>query len=157
MFGNPSRPPIGPFRRALPLVQACLQVCLHESGLPPCISAMMLVALQNNSFIDVWCNRKYCLYVKFIFSVFIFPLIISTIQIKRWQSHQSNEILQREFCGIPEKLLWKKNKNCLGFEVRLGNREIFFRDAMSGLPTVCRNIGRNRKTIEKPYRCLSLP
>ena len=28
-------------------------VCLYCSGLPPCISAMMLVALQNNSFIDV--------------------------------------------------------------------------------------------------------
>ena len=38
-----------------------------RSGLPTvCISAMILVALQNNSLIDV-------LYVKFIFSVFIFP------------------------------------------------------------------------------------
>ena len=45
-------------------VQGCLLFC---------ISAMLLVALQNNSLIDVLCSRKYCLYVKFIFSVFIFP------------------------------------------------------------------------------------
>ena len=45
-----------------------------RSGLPTlCISAMILVALQNNSLIDVLCNRKYFLYVKFSFSVFIFP------------------------------------------------------------------------------------
>ena len=37
------------------------------------ISAMIVVALQNNSLIDVLFNRKYCLYVNFIFSVFIFP------------------------------------------------------------------------------------
>ena len=44
-----------------------------RSGLPTlCISAMILVALQNNSLIDVLCNRKYCLYVKLIFPVFIF-------------------------------------------------------------------------------------
>merc|ERR1711911_439051 len=76
---------------------------------------MMLVVLQNNSLIDVLCNRKYCLYVKLIFSVFIFPLIILTIQIKSWQSHQINKILPRKFCGIPAKLLRKKNKTC--FEV----------------------------------------
>ena len=45
-----------------------------RSGLPTlCIFSMILVALQNNSLIDVLCNRKYCLYVKFIFPVFIFP------------------------------------------------------------------------------------
>ena len=45
-----------------------------RSGLPTlCISAMILVALQNNSLIDVLCNRKYFLFVKLIFSVFIFP------------------------------------------------------------------------------------
>ena len=44
-----------------------------RSGLPTlCISAMILVALQNNSLIDVSCNKKYCLFVKLIFSVFIF-------------------------------------------------------------------------------------
>ena len=44
-----------------------------RSGLPTlCISAMILVALQNNSLIDVLCNRKYYLFVKLIFSVFIF-------------------------------------------------------------------------------------
>ena len=32
-----------------------------RSGLPTlCISAIILVALQNNSSIDVLCNRKYC-------------------------------------------------------------------------------------------------
>ena len=42
-----------------------------RSGLPTlCISAMILIALQNNTY-DL-CNRKYCLYVKFFFSVFIF-------------------------------------------------------------------------------------
>ena len=65
MFGNPSRPPIGPFRRASPSVQACPQVCLYSSGLPPCISAMMLVALQNNSlgliFSVVWTPLYYLL------------------------------------------------------------------------------------------------
>ena len=61
-------------------------------------------------------QQKVCLYVKLIFSVFIFPLIISTIQIKSWQSHQINEILPRKFCGIPAKLLRKKNKTSLGFE-----------------------------------------
>ena len=30
---------------------------------------------------------------------------------------QINEILPRKFCGIPAKLLRKKNKTCLGFEV----------------------------------------
>ena len=45
-----------------------------RSGLPTfCISAMILVALQNNSLIDVLFNKKYWLFVKFIFSVFIFP------------------------------------------------------------------------------------
>ena len=39
------------------------------------------------------------------------------MQIKSWQSHQINEILPRKFCGIPAKLLRKKNKTCLGFEV----------------------------------------
>ena len=43
-----------------------------RSGLPTlCISAMILVALQNNSLIDVLFNRKYFLFVKLIFSVFI--------------------------------------------------------------------------------------
>ena len=42
--------------------------------------------------------------------------MISTIHIKSWQSHQINEILPRKFCEIPAKLLWKKNKPCLGFE-----------------------------------------
>ena len=56
------------------------------------------IALENNSLIDVLCNRKYCLYVKLIFSVFIFPLTISTIQIKSWQSHEINEILSRNSC-----------------------------------------------------------
>ena len=45
-----------------------------RSGLASlCISAMILVALQNNSLIDFLCNRKYFLFVKLIFSVFIFP------------------------------------------------------------------------------------
>ena len=45
-----------------------------RSGWPTlCISAMILVALKNNSLIDVLCNRKYFLFVKLIFSVFIFP------------------------------------------------------------------------------------
>ena len=45
-----------------------------RSGLPTfCISAMILVALQNNSLIDVLCNKKYVLFVNYIFSVFIFP------------------------------------------------------------------------------------
>ena len=45
-----------------------------RSGLPTlCVSAMILVALQNNSLIDDLCNRKYFLFVKLIFSVFIFP------------------------------------------------------------------------------------
>ena len=45
-----------------------------HSGLPTlCISAMILVALQNNSLIDVSCNRKYFLFEKLIFSVFISP------------------------------------------------------------------------------------
>ena len=45
-----------------------------RSGLPTlCISAMILVALQNNSFFNVLCNRKYFFFVKLIFSVFIFP------------------------------------------------------------------------------------
>ena len=50
------------------------ELCYFDGrpGLPTlCISAMILVALQNNSLIDVLCNRKYCLYVKLIFSVFI--------------------------------------------------------------------------------------
>ena len=67
------------------------------------------VALQYNSLIYELCNRKDCLYVRLIFSVFIFPLIISTIQRNNWQSHQIN--------GIPAKLLRKKNKTCLGSEV----------------------------------------
>ena len=52
------------------------EFCYFErrSELPTlCISAMILVALQNNSLIDVLCNRKYFLLVKLIFSVFIFP------------------------------------------------------------------------------------
>ena len=46
------------------VVQGCLLFC---------ISTMILVALQNISLIDVLCNRKYFLFVKLIFSVFIFP------------------------------------------------------------------------------------
>ena len=39
-----------------------------RSGLPSlCISAMILVAWQNNSLIDVLCNREYFLFVKLIF------------------------------------------------------------------------------------------
>ena len=34
-----------------------------------CISAMILVALQSNCLIDVLCNKKYFLFVNFIFSV----------------------------------------------------------------------------------------
>ena len=52
------------------------ELCYFDgrSGLPTlCISAMILVALKNNSLIYVLCNRKYCLFVKLIFSVFIFP------------------------------------------------------------------------------------
>ena len=45
-----------------------------RSGLPTlCISTMILVALQNNSLIDVLCTRKNFLLVKLIFSVFISP------------------------------------------------------------------------------------
>ena len=45
-----------------------------RSGLPTlCISAMILEALPNNCLIDVLCNKKYFLFVNFIFSVFNFP------------------------------------------------------------------------------------
>ena len=67
-----------------------------------CISAMVLVALQNSSLIDVLCNRKYCLYVKLIISVFILHLIISTIHKKSWQSHQIYETLPRKFVEFPQ-------------------------------------------------------
>ena len=41
-----------------------------HSGLPTfCITAMILLALQNSSLIDVLCNKKYFLFVNFIFSV----------------------------------------------------------------------------------------
>ena len=82
-----------------------------RSGLPTFwISAMILVALQNNSFINVLCNREYCLNVKFIFSVFIFPEIISTIQ-------KESSLHPKTFCGNSAKLLRKKTKfkTCLVF------------------------------------------
>ena len=46
--------------------------------------------------------------------------MISTIQIKSWQSHLNKEILPQKFCEIPAKLLRKKSKTCLGFEVGSG-------------------------------------
>ena len=41
--------------------------------------------------------------------------MISTIQIKSWQSHRINKILLQKFCGIPAKLLQRKKQNLLGF------------------------------------------
>ena len=80
-----------------------------RSELPPfCISAMILLVLQNNSLIDVLFNIKYCLLVKFIFSVFIFKK-------KSWQSHQNVQNSSAKVSRIPAKLLRKKNKTYLGF------------------------------------------
>ena len=62
------------FRNTNGLALATLTTFEWRSGLPTlCISAMILVALQNNCLIDVLCNRKYFLCVKLIFSLFIFP------------------------------------------------------------------------------------
>ena len=83
---------------------ATLTTFKWRSGQPTfCISAMILVALQNNSLIGVLCNKKYFFFVKFISSVFIFPLIISIIQ-KKLAIPKINKILQRKFRGIPAKL-----------------------------------------------------
>ena len=92
-----------------------------RSGLPSlCISAMILVALQNNSLIEVLCNRKYFLSVKLIFSVFIFSLDNfnypnNKLAIPSNQRNSSAKLprgFPQNFCGR------KKTKTCLGFEVR---------------------------------------
>ena len=84
-----------------------------------CISAMILVALQNISLIDFLCNKKTCLFCKkfLSFLFFFFPLVISTIPKKVGNPIKIDKILQQKFRGIPAKLLRKKNKTCLGFGV----------------------------------------
>jgi len=57
-------------------------------------------------------------FVKFFFSVFAFPLIILALQKKVGNPIKINKTLPQKFLGIPAKVLRKKNKTCLDFELR---------------------------------------
>ena len=59
--------------------------------------------------------------VLLVCKIYLFGIYFSLNNFIYPNKNQINEILPRKFCRIPAKLLRKKNKTCLGFEVRFGS------------------------------------